>query len=176
VTDGGPPAAPRKRPVSTRLRLTRATEENTAAGLYGVIVSAAVMAASHAHSAVAVIGAVLVTLTVYWAAERYARVVAERIHTGHRPTWRNLRHQLTDGWAIVGASALPLAVLAVVRMLGVGLDRAVFWALSCSTLLLCLAGWEVGRHGQLTVRERLVSTAVAGVFGAGLIVLKAVLH
>ena len=61
------------------------TEEATAAGIYGVIVSAAVMAASHAPTAVATVVAVLVTLTIYWGAERYSRIVAERIHQGHRP-------------------------------------------------------------------------------------------
>jgi hypothetical protein len=162
--------------LSTRLRLTRATEESTAAGIYGVIVSAAVMAASHADSAVALILAVLVTLTIYWGAERYARLVAERVHEGHRPTWARLRFQLATGWEMVAASALPLAVLAFLRLLGVDLDRAVFWALSCSTLLLCIAGWEIGRHGRLTGPERLVSAAVAGLFGAGLIILKALLH
>jgi hypothetical protein len=166
----------RDRSVSSRLRLTHAREESTAAGVYGVIVSAAVMAASHAPSAVALIVAVLVTLTVYWSAERYARLVAERIHAGHRPTWRHVRHQLTTGWELVAASAVPLAVLVLLRLLGVGLDRAVLGALSCSTVLLCLAGWEIGRHGQLTTPERLVSAAVAGAFGLALVVFKAATH
>ena len=62
-------------------------EEATASGIYGVIVSAAVMSASHADKAYKVIIAVVVTLTIYWGAERYARIVAERIHEGHRPSW-----------------------------------------------------------------------------------------
>jgi hypothetical protein len=162
--------------ISTRLGLTRDTEESTAAGIYGLIVSAAVMAASHAASAAAMIVAILVTLAIYWAAERYSRLVAERIHAGHRPTWRQIRVQLTAGWEMVATSALPLAVLAVLRLAGVRLDRAVLWAMVCSTLLLCVAGWEIGRHGQLTLAERLASTAVAGVFGVALILLKATLH
>jgi hypothetical protein len=167
---------PREPSVSSRLGLTRATEESTAAGVYGLIVSAAVMAASHASTAAAMIVAVLVTLAVYWAAERYSRLVAERIHAGHRPTWRQTRRQLTAGWEMVAASGLPLAVLAVLRLAGVDLWHAVLWAMACATLLLCLAGWEVGRHGQLTTVERLVSTVVAGVFGVALILLKALLH
>ncbi len=167
---------PRRSSSSTRVRLTRSTEEGTAAGIYGVIVSAAVMAASHADSAAAVTVAVLVTLVIYWGAERYSRLVAERIHEGHRPNWRQVRLQLTAGWEIVTASALPLAVLMILRLLGVDLDLAVIWALACSTLLLCLAGWEIGRHGQLTGFERLASAAVAGAFGVMLILLKTVLH
>ena len=156
--------------------MTSSTEESTAAGVYGLIVSAAVMAASDAGTALAMAAAVLVTLAVYWSAERYSRLVAERIHTGHRPTWRQVRVQLTTGWELVTASGLPLATLVVLRLLGVDLDHAVDGALACGALLLCLAGWEVGRHGQLTGPERLVSAAVAGLFGAVLVVLKTLLH
>jgi hypothetical protein len=120
--------------------------------------------------------AVLVTLVIYWGAERYSRLVAERIHEGHRPTWRRVWRRLTAGWEMVAASAVPLAVLTVCRLMGVGLGPAVSAAMVSSTLLLCLAGWEIGRHGQLTLRERLVSTAVAGVFGVVLTLLKTALH
>lgn len=151
-------------------------EEATAAGIYGVIVSSAVMAASHADSAVTLCVAVVVTLVVYWAAERYSRLVAERIHRGHRPTWAQVRHQLASGWEIVTASLLPLAVLAVLRLLGAPLETAVLWALVVSTLLLIAAGWEIGRGGHLAALERLATAAVAGAFGASMIVLKALLH
>jgi hypothetical protein len=155
---------------------TGANEESTAAGLYGVIVSSAVMAASHANGAVVVAASVVITLVVYWAAERYARLVAERIHDGRRPTWREVRRQLTQGWEFVTASFLPLVVMIVVRLLGAGVSGAVLAGLICSTALLCAAGWEIGRRGQLSTRERLVSAAVAGLFGVGMIAMKALLH
>ena len=60
----------------------------------------------------------LVTLTIYWGAERYARIVAERIHEGHRPSWTSVRHQLTHGWEMVTASTLPLLTLAIMTFLG----------------------------------------------------------
>jgi positive regulator of sigma E activity len=69
-------------PVWVRLR--HKTEEATASGIYGLIVGAAVLVASHATTAVRTVIAVLVTLTIYWLAERYARIVAERIHEGQR--------------------------------------------------------------------------------------------
>lgn len=153
------------------------TEESTAAAIYGVIVSAAVMSASHAETAGTVTIAVLVTLVIYWGAERYARLVAQRIHAGHRPTRGQVRVQLTTGWEMVSASALPLAVLFVLGgVLGVELYTAVVSALACSTVLLCLAGWAMGRRGDLTLVERVASAAVAGLFGVMMIVLKALLH
>lgn len=151
-------------------------EESTATAIYGVIVSAAVMAASHAATALAVDVAVLVTLVIYWSAERYARLVAERIHDGRRPTWQEVRRQLTRGWELVSASALPLVVLSLARLAGAALSTAVLAALVCSTVLLCVAGWEVGRNGQLSTGERIVSAAVAGVFGLAMIALKALAH
>jgi hypothetical protein len=118
----------------------------------------------------------VVTLLVYWSAERYARLVADRIHEGRRPSWRAVRRQLAGGWEMVTASALPVAVLVGADVLGRSQVTSVILALVCSTLLLCLAGWEIGRHGQLTRLERLMSATVAGCFGVALIVLKTALH
>jgi len=157
-------------------RRSAPTEESTAATIYGVIVSAAVMASAHADTAWAVVVAVLVTLVIYWGAERYARLMAERIHQGHRPTWAQARGQLTNGWEMVSASYLPLAVLSVLTLLGVELYGAVLSALACSTVLLCIAGWAMGRNGQLTPWERVASTVVAGLFGVVMIALKSQLH
>lgn len=162
--------------VPKSVHVTRHNQEATASGIYGVIVSSAVMSASHAEKAYQVIVAVLVTLVIYWGAERYARIVAERIHEGHRPKWTTVRHQLTHGWEMVTASTLPLVVLAVLSVLGAALSTAILSALACSTILLCVAGWAVGRDGRLTTRERMVSSAIAGMFGLLFIVLKTVLH
>lgn len=160
-----------------RARTPRAaTEEGTAAGIYGVIVGAGVMAASHAEDARTVVAAVLVTRVVYWAAERYARLIAQRIHDGHRLTWGQTRHALTSGWEIVSTSTLPVAVLVVVDALGHHLPTAVYAALACSTGLLCLGGWEVGRRGRLSRAERIVATVTAGLFEVAMIGLKTLLH
>ncbi|WP_246278775.1 hypothetical protein [Phytohabitans rumicis] len=153
------------------------TKEATAAGIYGIIVGAAVMAASHAATAMAVVGAVLGTLVVYWSAERFARLMAERLHSGRRrPAWSQVRRQLTAGWEIVTASALPLLVLVALRLLGTDLGVAIDVALVCSTLLLWRAGWDMGRHGELALVERLAAATVAGLFGVVFIVLKMLLH
>ena len=154
----------------------RATEEQTATGIYGTVVGAAVMAASHAETAAATILAVGFSLLVYWAAERYSRLVAERIHDGRRPTWPEVRRQLASGWGIVTASALPLAVLAVVGAAGASVSTAVFAGLVCSTVLLCVAGWEIGHRTDFSMFERLAVSAVAGAFGGLMILLKTLLH
>ncbi|WP_433829888.1 hypothetical protein ACQP2E_09390 [Actinoplanes sp. CA-015351] len=159
-----------------RVRIARENEEATAAGIYGLIVGAAVLVASHPETAAAAVVAEVVTLTIYWAAERYSRIVAERIHEGHRPTWHTVRRQLTTGWEIVTASALPLLVLVVARLVGTQLVTAEILSLICTTILLCVGGWLMGAAGRLTTWERLLSTTVAGMFGISLIALKTLLH
>jgi hypothetical protein len=161
---------------NTFVRLTHDTAEATASGIYGVIVCAAMLVSSHAERAWQEALAVLVTLAIYWLAERYARIMAERIHAGHRPTWQTVRHQLTSGWEIVTASTLPLLVLVLMRLAGVRLETAEFAALGCTTVLLCVAGWRMGAAGRLSTAERLLSTVTAGCFGAAMILLKTLLH
>ena len=158
------------------LRLRREDEEGTASGIYGTVVSAAVMASSHAESAGTVIVGVAATLLIYWAAERYARLVAQRIHEDRKPTWREFGRQLGTGWEIVTASALPLLVLAALTVGGADLTSAVLAGLVCSTLLLCVAGCEIGHGTQLSLLERTVLVVIAGAFGGLMIVLKALLH
>jgi hypothetical protein len=158
------------------VRLRHEDAEATASGIYGLIVGAAVLVASHATTAVRVVIAVMITLTVYWAAERYARIVAERIHEGHRPAWHTVRRQLTSGWEMVTASGVPLLALVTARAAGMSLANAVTVALICTTALLCLAGWRIGSAGRLHPLERVTSMLVAGAFGAVLVVLKTLLH
>lgn len=157
-----------------RVRLRQETAEGTAAGVYGIIVSSSVLVTAHAETAVKLDVIVVVTLTIYWAAERYARIVAERIHEGHRPTWHVVREQLTTGWEIISLSVLPLLVLLLARAVGAGLNLAILVALICATVLLGAAGWRMG--AKLTPVERTVSTLVAATFGAIMIVLKILLH
>ncbi|MEU4691498.1 hypothetical protein [Actinoplanes sp. NPDC023714] len=158
------------------LRLTHDNAEATASGIYGLIVGAAVLVASHPKSAVAGVVAEVVTLTIYWLAERYSRIVAERIHEGHRPTWHTVRRQLTTGWEMITATALPLLVLVGARLAGAKLGTAEILSLMCTTVLLCLSGWRMGANGRLTPLERAVSTLVAGMFGVALVALKTSLH
>jgi hypothetical protein len=169
--DGSPPARRGRRGL-----VRHSSEHATATGIYGIIVAAAVLATSHAESAVRVDLAVLVTLVIYWAAERYARLVAARIHDDVRPSWPHVRRELTTGWEFVTASALPLVVLLITRLAGVSLDGAILAALWCCTLLLCLSGWEIGAGGHLSLAERLGLSVVAGLFGVALIGLKSLLH
>jgi hypothetical protein len=153
-----------------------AEETATANAIYGIIVSSAVMASAHDQSIVVIAIAVLTTLVIYWAAERFAHVMGQRIVHSPELTVRQLRRHLGRGWELVSASFIPLGVLLGSALLGAGVDTAALAALICATALLFAAGWRVGREAALSRSYRLVSALFSGAFGAAMILLKALLH
>ena len=83
-----------------------------AAGIYGAIVTAAVMTAGSASlptKALAI--SVLITLVVYWLAEQYAELLGEPERQGHWPRWAYVRTTLTDSWPMVSVSFAPIIAL-----------------------------------------------------------------
>src|SRR6185503_994114 len=102
-----------------------AEEARTAHGIYGLIVGSAVMAAAQGDAVGRLAVAVLVTLLIYWVAERYAHVMARRIVLGRRLTRPEMRRELSHGWELVTASYIPLIVLVGSNQLGAGLTGSV---------------------------------------------------
>ena len=153
-----------------------AEERATANAIYGIIVSSAVMASANEQTVVELAVAVLVTLVIYWAAERFAHVMSQRIVHSPELTVRQLRRHLGTGWELVSASFLPLGVLLGSALLGAGVDAATLAALICATVLLFAAGWRVGREAALSPSSRLLSALCSGAFGVAMIGLKALLH
>ena len=153
-----------------------AEEAHTANVIYGIIVGSAVLATVQDETVGQLAVAVLVTLVVYWAAERYARVMAARIVRARGLDWPQLRRELGHGWELVTASFLPLGVLLGSHLLGATVSGAVFAALVTGVVVLSAAGWQVGREAGLRRLPRLLSAACAGAFGVAMILLKALLH
>jgi hypothetical protein len=148
----------------------------TADGIYGIIVGSAVMASVHADSVWQISLATVVTLLVYWAAERFSHVMARRIVHTARLTWPELRHELRSGWELVTASFLPLGALVGSRALGASVSNAVLVGLLTATTLLFVAGWRVGRDARLNASARLLSAVCAGALGVVMILLKTLSH
>jgi hypothetical protein len=166
------PRRPDLRPTTTQLE----DESATADGIYGIIVGSAVMASVHVETALRIAVATVVTLLVYWTAEKYAHIMARRIVHGPRLSWVELRHELAHGWRLVTASFTPLAALVGTRLLGASVANAVLVALVTATVLLSAAGWRVGRQADLSAAGRLLSAACAGALGVVMILLKALAH
>jgi hypothetical protein len=147
-----------------------------AAGIYGLIVSGSVMVAGVGYyTAPKLAVAVLVTVLVYWLAERYAELLAESVH-GHRLTATRVVHTFREGWPMVQASYAPLAVFIVLYFFGVSVAQAVLAALVVSTGLLVALGAIGGHRAGLSRLGTVISALIAGVLGLIMVIFKFLLH
>src|SRR5436190_15417144 len=121
-----------------------------AAGIYGTVITAAVLAAAGGHLATAALAvAVLMTLVVYWVAEQYAEVLAEETEHGHLPTWAKVRSGMANTWPMVTAAYIPVLGLIVARVFGASQVAAANIALFIAMALLTIHGWTAGRAAGL---------------------------
>jgi hypothetical protein len=151
------------------------TEVRQAAGIYGLIVTAAVIAAAGGQlRTAALVLAVFVTLVVYWLAEEYAQL-GEHASAGHLPTWPSIRSALAVKWPMVSASYVPLLALLGARFLGASPPSAGYIALTVTVVMLTFYGWSAGRASALHGVALLLMTAAAGTLGLLMILLKIVI-
>ena len=151
----------------------RAAGRRRASGIYGTVVTAAVLASAGAKlPTVALAVAVLTTLAVYWAAEQYAEVLAEQTEHGQLPTWAAIRAGLVNTWPMVSAAYIPVLGLIVARIVHASAVTAANVALAIAVLLLMFHGWTAGRAAGLRGGRLLVTTLIAGSLGVVMIILK----
>src|SRR5258708_12104153 len=92
----------RQRDQSAQRPSGRSPGRRRAAGIYGTIVTAAVIATAGGRlPAISLSIAVVVTLLVYWLAEQYAELPAEHTHPANLPPAPHLRSSLPATWPIV---------------------------------------------------------------------------
>ena len=97
----------------------KARGKRRAAGIYGAIITAAILAAAGAELPTRALSvSVVVTLLVYWVAEEYAELLGEQVEGGRLPTWPYIRGALAATWPMVSASYLPLLALVLARLAG----------------------------------------------------------
>lgn len=151
---------------------------NPASAVYGTVLAGSLIAVEGAAGVGLgrLVVLVLVTQLVYWLAHTYADLVGGRIRTGHRPHRGEVAHVLAEEWPLVTASFEPLAVTVIARAAGADLATAATLGLWAGTLML--AGWAVfaGLRARLRWPEMLLYVALSTAFGAGLVLLKVLLH
>jgi hypothetical protein len=148
-----------------------------AAGIYGTIVTAAVIATGGNQLTTAALElTVLITLVVYWLAEQYAALLGEHTHAGRLPTREQVASSLGAAWPMVTASFVPLAALIVARLLGATAPDAAMVALVVTIGLLVVHGYAAARAAGLTGFRLVAVVAVAGALGVAMVVLKVVLR
>ena len=144
-----------------------------AAGIYGAIVTAAILDTVGGHVSTAALAvSVVVTLLVYWLAEEYAEVLGEQAEGGRLPIWASVRKALAATWPMVSASFAPLVALVLARLAGASALTAANVGLVVAVLLLTFHGWLAGRAAQLRGWQLLLATSFAAALGLVMILLK----
>jgi len=148
-----------------------------AAGIYGTIVTAAVIAAggNQLNSAQLAV-TVVVTLIVYWLAEQYAELLGAQTHNGRLPSVGLIRSSLAEAWPMVTASFLPVASIGIAVLFGASSSDAAQAALILTVVLLITHGYTAGRAAGLRGKQLVIVTVVAGLLGVAMVILKSVLQ
>lgn len=145
--------------------------------MYGLIIGGAVLATSGVEERMAFIALSLVTtLAVYWVAETYVHVMAERGVERHELSGATAMTIAKDGLPLISVSAVPLAVLLACTLAGMSTVRAADWALYADTLVLLVAGYRISRDAGLVGARLLASVVVTGLLGVAMVGLKIALN
>ena len=144
-----------------------------AAGIYGAIITAAILdtAGGHVTTAVLVIS-VVITLLVYWIAEEYAEVLGEHTAGGRLPSRAYIQGSLVSSWPMVSASYLPLLAVVLAKITGAADLTAANVGLVVAIVLLTVHGWLAGRAAQLQGWKLVIVTSIAAALGLVMILLK----
>ena len=147
-----------------------------AAGIYGAIITAAILDTAGGHvSTAALVVSVVVTLLVYWIAEEYAEVLGEQAAGGQLPRRASIQAALISTWPMVTASYLPLLAVVLAAVAGASKLTAANIGLVVAVVLLTVHGWLAARAAQLRGRKLLVATSIAAGLGLVMILLKELL-
>jgi hypothetical protein len=148
-----------------------------ASALYGLIIGAAVLATSGVEERLAFVALSLVmTLAVYWVAETYVHVMAERGVERHELSRDTAMTIARDGLPLITVSGVPLAVLVICALAGMSTVRAADWALYANTLVLLIAGYRISRDAGLVGVKLVGSVIVSGLLGLAMVGLKIALN
>jgi hypothetical protein len=144
-----------------------------AAGIYGAIITAAILDTAGGHlPTAALVVAVVVTLLVYWLAEEYAELLGEQAAGGRLPSWAYVRGVLAETWPMVSASYVPLLGLVLARLAGASSLVAANVGLALAVVLLMVHGWSAGRAAGLRGWPLVFAVSTALALGVVMILLK----
>ena len=149
----------------------RAAARARAAGIYGTIVTAAVLATGGGQVGVVSLALlVFVTLVVYWLAELYAEVLGEHVHAGRLPRGAELRSLVGRPGTWSRPPTCRWWCWSWQGLLGLSVTAASYAALAATVLLLLFhgrsAGVDAGLSGWPAVRRDGVGRAARGLDGA----------
>jgi len=151
---------------------------NPARVVYGTIVVAALLAAEDAQKETyaKTVGAVLITILLYWFAHSYAESAASRIEARTRLTIHKLLGSMVHESPILLGAGVSLVPLLIWWAAGGSLTNAVTAAVWTSAGMIVVYELVAGVRADLTGKQLILQTAVGAALGVLVIVLKTVLH
>ncbi len=151
---------------------------NPAGLIYGTIAVAALLAAESARreTYVETVGAVLITLLLYWLAHSYAGFTGERVRAGEPFTYRGLLRTATHELAVLLGAAVPLLAILICWAAGAALSTAVSIGISTTVVIVIATEVVIGLRAELTGRDLVRQTAVGVVLALLVVALRVLLH
>ncbi len=153
-------------------------DDNPSGVIYGTLAVGAVLAAesSRRETFPDTIEATLIILGLYWLAHTYATVVGDRLKERETLSvgrfWRAFVHE----GAIVKGAFIPIAILAALWAAGVSLQTGVTAALWSSAASLAVFEVIATLRSHVTGAQRLMQILVGVLLGAGVLLVRVVLH
>jgi len=183
MTDTAPePARHLPRPGIGRLAsaISRWVEpdDNPSGVIYGTIAVGAVLAAESTRRETfgETIAATAIVLALYWLAHTYAAVVGDRLRTRDTLSAEALWRALLREAAIMKGAVIPIAVLAILWAAGVSLATGVTGALWSSAAALAVFEIIATQRSRVSGTQGLLQIVVGALLGAGVLLVRVVLH
>lgn len=149
-----------------------------AAGVYGSILVAAVIAALSEKQASAgrLAASVAATGVVFWLAHVWSDGLGEYAATGRRPGPGRLAVLASQQWPMLQAEFVPLIALVVGAIGAYADDTAVTVSLAIAVGQLFVWGYVAGSRGHERRLDAIFSALITGSLGLVLVVLKIAVH
>ena len=158
--------------------MTAPVPANPAGLVYGTIVVGALLAAESARreTYLRTVGAVLITLLLYWLAHSYAQFTAQRLREHGRFTFDSLARTSVHELSVLAGAAVPLVEVLIFWAVGARLNVAVTTAIWTSATAIVVIEVTIGIRAHLPRSELIRQTALGTVLGLLVIVLRLILH
>lgn len=146
--------------------------------IYGAIIGLALIVALQGHppSAAAMVGWLLGTAVAVGLAEFYAEVVGAETRERHRVTRAQLEEMVEEAGAVALGIVFPVIFFVLAAVGLIGLDTAFSVAKWSGLGLIGFYGFWAARFAGARVAAAVLQGAAVALIGAGLILLKALLH
>ena len=148
------------------------------AAIYGLMTVGALLAAESAASETyaETVGAVAITMIVYWLAHSYAEFASDRLKDREPARLGALGQIMVQQVPILWGAAIPLIALLICWVVGASLSTAVWTALVTSAVMVMLIEVVAGLRAKQSGRDLILQALFGAVLGLLIIALRLVLH